>query len=201
MIADGLTCPPLTRPPAQFSTRRLLLRQWHASDREPFAAMNADPRVMEHFPAPLTREESDRMVERIETSFRDRGFGLWAVEVPELSEFIGFVGLAVPRFEATFMPCVEIAWRLAYPAWNQGYATEAAREVRRVAFEVMGLPELVSFTATINLRSRRVMERIGMRHDAAGDFDHPALSAGHPLERHVLYRLGAAKHATGERGA
>lgn len=170
-------------------TERLLLRDWRDEDREPFAAMNADPAVMEHFPSVLTRAESDAIVDRQREVIAERGWGLWAVEVPGRASFIGFVGLAVPRFEAHFTPCVEIAWRLSRGAWGHGYATEAARAACAYGFETLGLAELVSFTAVVNERSWRVMERLGMRHDAEGDFDHPVLPEGHRLRRHVLYRL------------
>jgi ribosomal-protein-alanine N-acetyltransferase len=151
--------------------------------------MNADPRVMEHFVAPLTPAQSDAFVDRIEQGFRDHGFGLWAVEVRGETEFVGFVGLAVPRFEAAFTPCVEVGWRLAAEAWGHGYATEAARAALAFGFDRAGLDEVVSFTAVENHRSRRVMERLGMIRDAAEDFDHPAVPPGHPIRRHVLYRL------------
>jgi len=170
-------------------TERLRLRPWRAADRAPFAALNADPVVMEFFPSPLTRQESDAFVDRIERHFETHGFGLWAVELPGELPFVGFVGLAVPSFEAPFMPCVEVGWRLARAAWGRGIAPEAARAAVDFGFEEPGLDGVVSFTSTINLRSRRVMEKIGMRHSPAEDFDHPALPAGHRLRRHVLYRL------------
>lgn len=173
-------------------TERLLLRTWRPSDREPFARMNADPEVMRHFPAPLQRAESDALADRIEAHFAAHGFGLWAVEVVGGAPFVGFVGLQVVPFEAPFTPAVEIGWRLAASAWGRGYATEAAREAVRIAFEELRLPALVSFTTPQNVRSRRVMERIGMVPDPAGDFDHPRLPEGHPLRRHVLYRLAPA---------
>jgi RimJ/RimL family protein N-acetyltransferase len=170
-------------------TERLVMRGWRPSDRAPHAAMNADPRVMEHFPATMTRAESDAFVERMEGHFAEHGFGLWAVEVSGEAELIGFVGLAVPRFEAHFTPAVEVGWRLAAEWWGRGYATEAAREALRFGFDEADLAEIVSFTAPANERSRAVMRRIGMTHDPADDFDHPALPAGHRLRRHVLYRL------------
>lgn len=179
----------MTSLPAELRTDRLLLRRWRPEDREPFAVLNADPVVMEHFPALLAREESDRMAERIEIHFKEHGFGLWAVELLGQASFIGFVGLAIPRFEAPFMPCVEIGWRLAADYWGQGYATEAARAAAAFGFEQVRLGEILSFTAVANQRSRRVMEKIGMSHDPADDFDHPVLPVGHPLRRHVLYRL------------
>ncbi|WP_020390076.1 GNAT family N-acetyltransferase [Kribbella catacumbae] len=182
----------------ELATDRLLLRQWKDSDYEPFAAMNADPAVMEHFPALTTRADSDALIERSKARFAERGFGLWAVEVRETGQFIGFTGLSVPSFEAHFMPAVEIGWRLAKDAWGNGYASEAARASLAYAFGPAGLEELVSFTTTTNKPSQRVMERIGMTHDQAGDFDHPRLAAGHPLQRHVLYRIISAQWAASQ---
>ena len=177
----------------ELTTDRLLLRQWRDSDREPFAAMNADPAVMEHFPAPQTREQSDALIDRNIPSIEERGWGLWALEVRETGEFIGFTGLSVPSFEAHFMPAVEIGWRLAKDAWGKGYATEAALASLAFGFGPAGLDEIVSFTATTNLPSQRVMQRIGMTHDEAGDFDHVRVPAGHRLQRHVLYRIDRAQ--------
>jgi RimJ/RimL family protein N-acetyltransferase len=170
-------------------TDRLLLRRWRDSDREPFARLNADPCVMEFFPRPLSPDESDLLVNRIETHFEQHGFGLYAAELLEDQVFIGYIGLAVPNFSAHFTPCVEIGWRLAAAHWGRGLATEGAREVVRLAFEELGLQELVSFTVPGNLRSRRVMEKLGMTHNPADDFDHPGLPEGGPLRHHVLYRL------------
>ena len=170
-------------------TSRLLLRNWKASDREPFARINADLRVMEFLGEPLSCKQSDELLDRIEVHFQRHGFGLCAAELAETGEFIGFVGAAVPSFEAAFTPCVEIGWRLASEHWAKGLATEGAREVVRYAFEQLQLAELVSFTTIANARSRRVMEKLGMTHDPAEDFDHPKLPASHLLRRHVLYRL------------
>jgi ribosomal-protein-alanine N-acetyltransferase len=169
------------------------LRRWRDEDREPFAALNADPRVMEFFPGTLSRAESDALVDRIEAHFDKHGFGAWAIEVPGVAGFVGFTGLSVPRFEAPFMPCVEVGWRLAVDHWGKGYASEAARLALSYGFETLDLPEIVSFTATTNRRSTAVMERLGMRRDPADDFDHPALPEGHRLRRHVLYRLSPAR--------
>jgi RimJ/RimL family protein N-acetyltransferase len=167
---------------------RVLLREWVPNDLEPFAALNADARVMEHYPSPLTRAESDAFVrERIVPQFAERGFGLWAVEVPAVAPFVGYVGLLVHTFEAEFTPCVEIGWRLAFPYWGNGYATEAARVAIAFGFEERGLDEIVSFTVPANRRSVAVMERLGMSY--VGEFDHPKLPVGHRLRRHVLYRL------------
>jgi RimJ/RimL family protein N-acetyltransferase len=166
-----------------------VLRAWRDEDLAPFAAMNADPRVMEHFPSVLTREESDAMVGRIRAAMEKNGFGFWAVEVPGVADFVGFIGLSIPSFAAPFMPCVEIGWRIAVEHWDKGIATEGARAALDAAFGELGLSEVVSFTVTGNTRSRRVMERLGMRHDAREDFDHPNVPEGHPLRRHVLYRI------------
>ena len=177
----------------ELSTDRLLLRQWRDSDRDLFAALNADPAVMEHFPAPQTREQSDALIDRNIPQIDGRGWGLWAMEVRETGEFIGFTGLSVPSFEAHFMPAVEIGWRLSKGAWGNGYATEAARAALAHGFGPAGLDEIVSFTATTNVPSQRVMQRIGMRHDEAGDFDHPRIEDGHRLKRHVFYRIDRAQ--------
>jgi RimJ/RimL family protein N-acetyltransferase len=172
----------------ELETPRLCLRQWRATDLEPFAQMNRDPAVMEYFPTLSSREQSDDIVFRTQQLFRERGFGLWALELRDSGAFAGFVGLSVPRFEAHFTPCVEIGWRLAREHWGQGYATEAALAALDFGFGSSGLAEIVAMTVATNSRSRRVMERLGMRHDAADDFDHPHLAEGHPLRRHVLYR-------------
>jgi RimJ/RimL family protein N-acetyltransferase len=173
----------------EIRTDRLRLRRWLLADRAPFAALNADPRVCEYLPGPLTLEESDALVARIEAHFEKHGFGLWAVEIDGVAPLAGFIGLAVPRFESHFTPCVEIGWRLAAPYWGRGYATEGALAALAFGFEWLRFDEIVSFTVPGNLRSRRVMERIGMTHDPIDDFDHPLLPMGHPLRRHVLYRI------------
>ena len=170
-------------------TPRLLLRPWRDEDVAPFAAMNADVRVMEHFPKPLSGAESNAVAERIRGHFGRHGFGLWAVEVVGAAPFAGFVGLSVPTFEAHFTPCVEVGWRLAFEGWGHGYATEAARAALDFGFARLGLEEIVSYTVPANLRSRRVMERLGMTRSPTDDFDHPWLPEEHPLRRHVLYRL------------
>lgn len=175
-------------------TERLVLRDWRDEDLALFAALNADEEVMRHFPAVQTRAESDASAERLRKNIAENGFGFWAVEVPGEMPFAGFIGLSVPSFDPPFphanvgRPCVEIGWRLARTAWGHGYASEGARAALTHGFEVIGLEEIVSFTATANLRSRRVMETIGMMHDANGDFDHSRLPLGHALRRHVLYR-------------
>ncbi len=180
-------------------TPRLLLRQWRQADHLAFAAMNADPRVMVFYPSTLTEEQSRASADRIQSFLAEKGYGLFAVEVPGVAAFIGYVGLAIPQFDARFTPCTEIGWRLAFEHWSRGYASEAAAAVRDYAVSALGLSELVSFTAEGNERSRRVMERIGMTHDPADDFDHPRLPAGHGLRRHVLYRFRPGVKATAVR--
>ncbi|MEV4798688.1 GNAT family N-acetyltransferase [Nonomuraea sp. NPDC049421] len=170
-------------------TERLVMRRWREEDKEPFAAMNADPEVMEHFPALMTREESDTFVDRIERHFDERGYSLWALELRDTGRFIGFTGLALQTFDAPFLPAVEIGWRLTRSAWGHGYAIEAARRAARYAFEEAGLDDIISMTAVQNRRSRSVMERLGMTRDPAEDFDHPRLPKDSPILRHVLYRL------------
>ncbi len=152
--------------------------------------MSADPLVTEPFPSVLSRAESDAYAARIRAELAERGIGLWALEVPGVAPFVGFTGLSVPRFDAFFTPCVEIGWRLAREHWGRGYASEAARTALGHAFGALGLDEVVSFTSVGNTRSRRVMEKLGMRHDPADDFEHPGLPQGHPLRPHVLYRVG-----------
>jgi RimJ/RimL family protein N-acetyltransferase len=170
-------------------TPRLVLRNWRDGDLAEFAAINADPQVMAFFPRAYDRAESDGLVARIRNHAARCGFGLWAMEAPGEAPFMGFTGLWTPDFEAPFTPCVEIGWRLAPRFWGRGYATEAARASLRFGFEMLQQEEIVSYAVTANERSRRVMERIGMTRDLAGDFDHPKLPAGNPLRRHVLYRL------------
>jgi RimJ/RimL family protein N-acetyltransferase len=184
-------------PHTTLETARLILRRWREPDLAPFARLNGDPAAMEWMPKRLTREESDAFAARIEAHFDAHGYGLWAAELRATGEFIGFIGLSIPRFAASFTPCVEIGWRLAQAHWGQGLATEGARAVARYAFENLKLPELVSFTVPANTRSRRVMQKLGMTHDPCDDFDHPLLPAGHPFRRHVLYRLRAPQFVAG----
>jgi RimJ/RimL family protein N-acetyltransferase len=179
----------VTRPHPTLTTARLRLRPWREADLAAFAALNADPVVMEHFPSVLERASSDALAARFGEHFDRHGYGLWAVELPDIAEFIGFIGLAIPRFTAPFTPCVEVGWRLAHRYWGQGYATEGARAAVAFGFADAGLREIVSFTVPANRRSLAVMERLGMTSDAREDFDHPVLPAGHPLRRHRLYRL------------
>ncbi|MCK6545243.1 GNAT family N-acetyltransferase [Myxococcota bacterium] len=178
-------------------TERLVLRAWLDSDRAVFSAINADPRVMEHFPSVLTPDETAALVARIRAHWSSRGFGLWAVEAPGVAPFIGFVGLTVPRFEASFTPCVEVGWRLAAEHWGRGFATEAARAALSFGFDALGLDEIVSFTVPANVRSLAVMARLGMVRDPAADFDHPLLPAGHPLRPHVVTRIDRARFRAG----
>ena len=168
---------------------RLQLRPWRDEDLPAFAALNADPEGMEYMPKCLAREESDAFAARIREGLTRYGFSFWAVEVPGVSEFIGFTGLSVPPYETHFTPCVEIGWRLARRFWGFGYATEAARLAMDYGFRSAGLPEIVSFTFVGNLRSRRVMERIGMTRNPEDDFEHPRLPEGHRIRPHVLYRM------------
>lgn len=175
--------------PGPLRTARLALREWDDADLEPFAELNADPEVMRFFPSPLDRARSDAFANRIRTRLGADGWGLWAVEEVGGTPFIGFVGLARPSFQAHFTPAVEVGWRLARGAWGRGYAPEAARAAIGFAFDQLGLDEIVSMTSVTNLRSRRVMEKLGMRRYPADDFEHPGMDAGHPLRPHVLYRL------------
>ncbi len=170
-------------------TDRLLLREWSDADAEPFAAINADPAVMEFFPSALNRERSDALLARIRENMARDGYGLYAVEVKDSGQLIGFTGLARPGFEAPVTPAPEIGWRLARRAWGHGYASEAAQAVLDRAFGTLGLDQVVAFTAEWNLPSRRVMERIGMTRDIKGDFLHPGIPPDHKLAHHVLYRI------------
>lgn len=170
-------------------TERLLLRRWLDSDREPFAQLTADTEVMRFFPAPLTREQSDGLAARADALFDLHGYGLWALERLDTGEFIGFTGLAPMPSGIPGAGGVEVGWRLAQSAWGQGFATEAAMAALRFGFDALGLAEVNSITAVVNIRSRRVMERLGMR--PAGEFDHPRLAPGSGIRRHVRYRLPA----------
>jgi RimJ/RimL family protein N-acetyltransferase len=170
-------------------TPRLRLRAWSDADREPFAGMNADPEVMRYMRHRLDRAGSDALVDRIVAGWQADGFGLWAVELRSDARFIGFVGLSRPSFDAPSMPAVEVGWRLARDAWGFGFATEGGRASVRYGFEVRGLEEIVSLTTVGNVRSRRVMERLGMHRDPADDFDHPLIEPGQTTRPHVLYRL------------
>jgi RimJ/RimL family protein N-acetyltransferase len=173
----------------ELRTGRLLLRRWRDADRDAFAELNADREVMEHFPEPMPREKSDALIDRIEVGFEERGYGFWAVELVATGEFIGFTGLALAEFEAHFTPVVEVGWRLKRSAWGQGYATEAALAAMTYGFDEVGVREIVALTTRDNLRSRAVMQRLGMSYDPADDFGHPSFPLGHPLRPFVLYRI------------
>lgn len=175
--------------PTIIRTKRLLLRHWRESDFELFARLNADPKVMEYFPSTLERQESNDFAQRISTQLEEQGWGLWAVSIPNNADFIGFIGLSEPSFNAHFTPAIEIGWRLAYEFWGQGYATEGALAVLKFGFEVLNLDEIVSFTTVANKRSINVMEKIGMHRNPDDDFEHPRLPIEHPLRLHVLYRI------------
>jgi len=174
-------------------TARLLLRPWRPGDRSPFARINTDSRVMEFYPAPLTTSESDASILRIQAHFAKHGFGLWAAELRATGQFLGYIGLSVPSFQAHFTPSVEIGWRLDADHWGHGLATEGALAVLDHAFNTLALPELVSFTTPQNLRSIRVMQKLGMTSNPKDDFDHPSVPQAHPLRRHVLYRLSSPR--------
>ncbi len=177
----------------ELRTPRLLLRAFRDGDAGAFAAMNADPRVMAHFPAALSRAESDALLASLRAASAREAFGVWAVELAQGGAFAGMVGLDRATFEAPFTPCVEVLWRLAPQHWGKGYATEAARAAVEHGFTRAGLGEILSWTVPANRASWRVMERLGMTHDQADDFDHPRVPAGHRLRRHVLYRLRAPR--------
>jgi ribosomal-protein-alanine N-acetyltransferase len=170
-------------------TERLLLRDWRDADLAPFVAMNADPVVMEFFPETYSEERTGRFVVRIREQWTELGYGLWAVERKDTERFIGYVGLWPATFPAHFTPAVEVGWRLAADQWGHGYATEGAQAALDYGFNTVGLKEIVSFTSAINVRSWRVMERLGMHRDVSGDFEHPNLPEGHPVRPHVLYRI------------
>jgi RimJ/RimL family protein N-acetyltransferase len=176
-------CPTILR------TRRLILRQWKESDLLPFARMNADQRVMEFMLGKMTKEETRQSIEGIKKHFDAHGFGRWAVEIADSGKFIGFVGISIPPYTLPFSPCVEVAWRICPEEWGRGYAPEAAKEALRDGFERVGLEEIVSFTTLTNLKSRRVMEKLGMQYCPDQNFDHPMVPEGHSLRRHVLYRM------------
>lgn len=180
----------IQQPPV-IRTDRLVLRQWKQEDLEPFANLNADSKVMEYFPGLKTKEESDHSVSLMSGHIEKYGWGFWAASLAETGEFIGFIGLEDVHFKTDFTPAFEIGWRLAFKHWGKGYATEGALASLRYGFETLKLDEIVSFTAVGNMRSRAVMERIGMHHDSKSDFDHPKLPEGHPLRKHVLYRINS----------
>ncbi len=175
-------------------TRRLILRQWRDSDLQAMAEINQDPQVMEHFPAPKTFEETGNFIAANRVLYKQEGYFLYAVELKDTHDFIGWVGLNPVDEQIPCAPAVEIGWRIAAKYWSQGYATEAAQAVVDHAFNTLGLNELVSFTATTNKRSEKLMQRLGFVHHASEDFDHPKIAPGHKLSRHVLYRLKKSFH-------
>jgi RimJ/RimL family protein N-acetyltransferase/GNAT superfamily N-acetyltransferase len=174
---------------AIIKTERLVLRQWREDDLDPLARLNTDSQVMEFFPGPLTREESAARLEVYSKHIHDHGWGLWAVSAPSVSDFIGWIGLWPIGFDAHFTPATEVGWRLLPEFWGLGYATEGARASIQYGFEILKLDEIVSITVPENIRSRRIMEKIGMHRDPKDDFDHPRFPEGYPLRRHVLYRI------------
>ena len=180
---------PVAFPPLKIETPRLTLRQWRDSDADPFAEMNADPRVMEFFPSTMTREKSDEMLTRCRDLIAVRGWGIWAVELRDSGELMGCIGLHTPGYDLPFVPCVEVAWRLKVDAWGKGYCSEAARAVIDAGFTQLGLKEIVAYTALPNVRSQAVMRKMGMVRDPAEDFDHPLIGEDHWLRKNCLYRL------------
>lgn len=187
MKAEHLVLPVLAQP-VELHTRRCVLRPWKDSDLAPWCEMNADIEVRRYFPSVCSDEQARGEAERCRDAIAQRGWGMWALEVPGAFAFSGFVGLAVPHYDAPWIPAVEIGWRLPRAAWGQGFATEAAQAALDFGFARLGLREIVAITVPSNAPSRRVMDRLGMVRDDAGDFDHPRIEAGHPLQRHVLYR-------------
>lgn len=179
---SGVTCEP------DLATARVWLRRWRETDREAFAQLNSDPDVMRHFPALLSRAESDALIAQFNHHFDVYGYGIWAVEIPGVSALAGFVGLKHVAFDAAFTPAIEIGWRMRRDLWGQGYASEAAEAVLAYGFDTLGLDEIISFTTRDNLRSQALMQRIGMVHDPLGDFEHPQLPPHHRQRPHVLYR-------------
>jgi len=183
-------------PSSLLHTPRLLLRQWRPQDLDAFAAMNADAEVMAHYPARLSREESAALLTRLADHIRTQGWGLWAVEVPGLASCIGYCGLKPVPFDSFFTPAVEVAWRLARPYWGQGYACEAATAALDFGFRALHLAEVVAYTIPQNVRSERLMQRVGMQRVGTELFDHPLLPVGHPMRPHVLYRKRAAENVS-----
>ncbi len=176
----------------ELRTPRLLLRGWRDTDKVPYAELNGDIEVMEHFPSTLSRDQSDEMVDHMSTMWEVRDFGLWAVERLDTHAFIGFIGLSAPTWHVDGLtPCVEVGWRLARQHWGHGFAPEGAAAALRYGFEHVELPhdEIVSFTTTLNLKSQRVMQKIGMRLDPSREFDHPMTPGWHG-QRHVVYCIG-----------
>lgn len=180
-------------------TARLRLRPWRASDRDAWAAMSADPRVMEFFPRTSDRAEAFEQVDRFATRLGEDGYGFWAVEIANGAPFAGMLALVDVPADLPFAPALEVGWRFAPEAWGYGYATEGARALLDFAFTALRRDEVVAMTAAINVRSRGVMERLGMSRDPADDFDHPRVPPESPIRRHVLYRIGRAETRSLER--
>lgn len=176
---------------AIISTDRLLLREWGNEDIEPFIALNRDKDVMEFFPSIYSPEQSTQMVGRIRDCYQQNGYCFYACELKQTAEFMGFIGFAKPGFESFFTPCVEIGWRLAKRFWGKGFATEGAAACLEYGFNHLGFIEIYSFTAVLNKKSERIMQKTGMV--KAGEFEHPSLSDGHPLKTHVLYKKAPEK--------
>lgn len=172
---------------------RILLRDWCDSDLAAYAQLNADPEVRRYFPSTLSREESDGEASRLRAHAEREGFTFWVLEIPGVTTFAGMVGLILTGFEAHFTPCIEVGWRLARAHWGQGYASEAAKLALKFGFETLQADEIIALTVPANTASRAVMQRIGMQHNPADDFDHPRLAADHPFRRHVLYRIDKAR--------
>jgi RimJ/RimL family protein N-acetyltransferase len=176
-------------------TERLILRPWRKNDLDSFAKINADPKVMEFYPSVMTREESDDLAMKFQKEFKERGYGFWAVEVPGVADFIGYVGLNYWNLEMPFAPCIDIGWRLDSSFWGHGYATEGAEASLHYGFKILGLSEIVAMATIENARSKRVMERLGMKSDPAENFEHPKVPKGDPLSWRVLYRLPSTEWA------
>jgi RimJ/RimL family protein N-acetyltransferase len=175
----------------RLKTPRLILRDWRDDDLSPLAAMTSNPEVMRFFPDIRDRPRSDAWCARARAHIEQKGFGIWAVEAPGVADFIGFVGLSTIAADFPTGAGVEIVWTLDLPFWRRGYAVEAAGAALDDGFTRLGLREILAFTATINTPSRGVMERLGMWHDEAGDFEHPRVAVGHVLRPHVLYRIAS----------
>jgi len=171
------------------ATPRLILRTWKQEDIDPYFRINQDPKVIEFLRGPLTLDEVNAFVSNVNNQQEKYGYTLWAVEVKQTGTFIGFIGLNYTNWESHFTPAVEIGWRLDSKSWGQGYATEGAKAALDFAFNKMNLQEIVSFTVPDNKRSIQVMERIGLKRDLNGDFEHPKLPKDHRLLKHILYRL------------
>jgi len=179
-------------------TDRLILRTWRDEDLESMFAINQDPKVMEYFPSLQDLDMTKNFIDKVNAHFENHGYSLYATVRKDTNEFIGFIGLLIAEFESHFTPATEIGWRLSSNHWGQGFATEGAKAVLDYAFRELKIPEIVSFTAASNAKSIRVMQKIGLQHNEANDFDHPKLDDESPLKRHVLYRLIREKYTQGE---